>query len=148
MATVISWPLMLGLTIVVFTILFFLQRTFYRRLPRNFQIVDVLPPILIWNIHIISVQTLDNSFAPYLIIIWLTLLIAYVIYRGYLMQNFKFWPVLIFYWRITALVLPIVYIIFVVLAFLRWIIRINLINLDNFKVFTVKVRTFFFVTIL
>nr|WP_246220251.1 DUF3397 family protein [Periweissella fabalis] len=115
----ISWLILLGISIVVFTGLFFIRRTFYRFIPRELQIADLLPPVLILNLHVLSFQTTGWSVFPYLMITWLTLLLAFVIYRGFITQSFRFRKDMLTYWRFSTLVLPIIYIIFLVINLLK-----------------------------
>ncbi|MCM0598475.1 DUF3397 family protein [Periweissella fabalis] len=119
MAQSISWLILLGISIVVFTGLFFIRRTFYRFIPRELQIADLLPPVLILNLHVLSFQTTGWSVFPYLMITWLTLLLAFVIYRGFITQSFRFRKDMLTYWRFSTLVLPIIYIIFLVINLLK-----------------------------
>lgn len=119
MTDLISWPFLLGITIVLFTVLFILRRTFYRFIPRNLQIADSIPLIMMINIHVISYQVTGWSIFPYLMLTWLILMLAYVIYRGFWINNFNFKGVFLTYWRLTVIVLPIVYVIFLVMALIK-----------------------------
>lgn len=119
MAQLIAWPILLGISIVIFTGLFFIRRTFYRFIPRDLQIADLLPPVLILNIHVLSFQTTGWSLFPFLMITWLLLLLAFVIYRGFITQSFNFRKDMLTFWRFLTLVLPIVYLIFLVINLLK-----------------------------
>lgn len=115
MVALISWPILLGISIVLFTCLFFLRRTFYRFIPRNLQIADLLPPVAMLNIHVLSYQATGWSAFPYLMLTWLAFLLAYVIYRAFWTQTFTVRGVFLTYWRISVLVLPLIYVIFLVI---------------------------------
>lgn len=114
MADLMPWPAMLLITVAAFTALFVARRTFYRYVPRNLQIADILAPFVLLNIHMLSFQIFGWSFVPYLLIAWLLLAIAYVIFRGFWQQNFTYRSYLVAYWRMSDIFFPVVYLILLI----------------------------------
>lgn len=111
----LPWYILLLISIVFFTILFFIRRTFYKIIPRQVEIVDLIPPVMVLNLHFISFQITEWSIVPYLMLVWLTLLFAFILYKWFFSNNFKLRNVFLIYWRIWVLILPVIYIIFVLL---------------------------------